>query len=193
MAITTLPALPIGAFSALAQPVLTAENVTLRPWTIRDVDAVLQGYGDSSIQHWHVRSMTPAEARAWIEHWPGRWAQDSGAGWALEVGGEVAGQLSMRHVDLHEGRVEWSYWVLPAARGKGVATTALIAATEWVFSVGVHRAELDHSSRNEASCRVATKAGYLAEGTARQRGLHSDGWHDMHLHARLRSAVSVDA
>ena len=33
--------------------------------------------------------------------------------------------------------------------------------------------------------RVAEHAGYPLEGTKRRESLHRDGWHDMHLHARL--------
>ena len=33
---------------------------------------------------------------------------------------------------------------------------------------------------------MAAKAGYVLEGTRRQQALHWDGWHDMHLHARLQ-------
>jgi hypothetical protein len=36
------------------------------------------------------------------------------------------------------------------------------------------------------SCKVATKAGYLLEGTKRSAAVHDDGRHDMHLHARIR-------
>jgi RimJ/RimL family protein N-acetyltransferase len=32
---------------------------------------------------------------------------------------------------------------------------------------------------------VAEKAGFAAEGVKRGAGWHADGWHDMHLHARL--------
>jgi [ribosomal protein S5]-alanine N-acetyltransferase len=60
------------------------------------------------------------------------------------------------------------------------------AASTWMFrSVGLHRLELSHSTLNPASCRIAEKAGYPYEGTRRQQVLHQDGWHDMHLHARL--------
>jgi ribosomal-protein-alanine N-acetyltransferase len=52
---------------------------------------------------------------------------------------------------------------------------------------GFHRLELTHSLANAASCRVAHKVGYRLEGTLRQHGLHADGWHDMHLHARLET------
>lgn len=43
-----------------------------------------------------------------------------------------------------------------------------------------------HAVRNEASCRVAIKTGFVLEGTKRSAVLHPDGWHDMHLHARVR-------
>ena len=42
-----------------------------------------------------------------------------------------------------------------------------------------------HATANQASCAVATGAGFEVEGTARRGLLHEDGWHDMHLHARL--------
>jgi hypothetical protein len=34
--------------------------------------------------------------------------------------------------------------------------------------------------------RVAGKAGFAFEGTKRSAVLHQDGWHDMHLHARVQ-------
>jgi RimJ/RimL family protein N-acetyltransferase len=63
--------------------------------------------------------------------------------------------------------------------------------------VGLHRIELSHSAVNPASCRIAEKAGFAYEGTKRRQGLHQDGWHDMHLHARLAEdeeagPVSID-
>lgn len=77
--------------------------------------------------------------------------------------------------------------VLPAARGAGVASRALAAVRAWALGdIGFHRLELDHSTRNHASCRVATKAGYRLEGTKRNGAVQDDGRHDMHLHARVR-------
>lgn len=35
--------------------------------------------------------------------------------------------------------------------------------------------------------RGAAKLGFAVEGTLRGSGRHADGWHDMHLHARLRT------
>lgn len=185
MAITTAPALLPGTFGGPPQPVLPAGDLVLRPWRADDVDAVVSAYRDPAIQHWHARTMSTGEATAWVAHWEDRWARDTGAGWAVTAGGDVVGQVSIRQVHLHEAAVGFSYWVLPHARGRGVAVDALRTVTAWAFGLGVHRADLDHSTRNPASCRVATKAGFAAEGTAVSRGLHTDGWHDMHLHSRI--------
>lgn len=130
--------------------------------------------------------MTEEESRAWIASWPGRWQEESGAGWAVTAESVLIGQISMRRLDLTDGYAEVSYWVLPEARGRGVAPRALSALTAWAFErLRLHRMELQHSTLNPASCRVAKKVGYGVEGTKRSQGLHSDGWHDMHLHARL--------
>ncbi|WP_220447027.1 GNAT family N-acetyltransferase [Nonomuraea deserti] len=68
-----------------------------------------------------------------------------------------------------------------------MASLALAALTAWALDeIGFHRLELDHSTRNTASCGVATKCGYLLEGTKRSAAVHDDGRHDMHLHARIR-------
>jgi RimJ/RimL family protein N-acetyltransferase len=66
-----------------------------------------------------------------------------------------------------------------------VATAAVGAVSEWAFGLGLHRLQLRHSVRNPASCRVAAKTGYALEGVLRSALRHADGWHDMHLHARL--------
>jgi RimJ/RimL family protein N-acetyltransferase len=172
--------------AALAQPVIDAGALLLRPWRSSDLPAVRAAYSDPDIQRWHCRSMTDDEARAWIDAWPERWRQETGAGWAVVDAAEVVGQVSLRRLALQDGIAEVSYWVLPAARGRRVAPRALSAVTAWSFAeLGVHRVEAYHSVLNAASCRVAQRAGFPAEGTKRGEARHADGWHDMHMHARL--------
>jgi RimJ/RimL family protein N-acetyltransferase len=172
----------------MAQPELSADGVVLRPWQASDRDVVVAAYADPGIQRWHCRSMTEHEAEAWIATWPFRWQRENGGGWAVVEAGAVVGQISLRRIDLGESWAEVSYWVLPADRGRGVAGRALRTLTNWCFAVlGLHRVELAHSTANVASCRVAERAGFTAEGTRRGQGRHADGWHDMHLHARLAS------
>ena len=113
------------------------------------------------------------------------WAVETRADWAVTSDGAVAGRAGFRVVDLAEGWAEVAYWVLPAARGRGVAPRAVAVLTDWAFALGLHRLELRHATANEASCRVAERSGYPLEGVARSSVLHEDGWHDMHVHARL--------
>jgi RimJ/RimL family protein N-acetyltransferase len=183
--------------AALAQPSIAGDGVLLRPWQAADRAAVVAAYADPAIRRWHARSMDDDEARAWIADWPRRWAAETDAGWAVlesdaVAGPTVAGQISLRHLDLQEGLAGVSYWVLPAARGRRVAPRALAALSGWAFgTLGLHRIEVAHSTRNPASCRVATVAGFTAEGVKRSEAKHADGWHDMHLHARLAGEVRV--
>ena len=188
------PAVPAGALAALTQPQLESGRLRLRPWRPTDRDVVAAAYADPAIQRWHCRSMTAAEAAAWIAGWPDRWRAESGAGWAVVDGSAVAGQISLRRLRLADGLAEVSYWVLPVARGRGVAGRALSTMAAWAFgTLGLHRIEVNHSTANPASCRVAERAGFAAEGVKRGEALHADGWHDMHLHARLATDGRVTA
>ncbi|MFI7547130.1 GNAT family N-acetyltransferase [Actinoplanes sp. NPDC049599] len=188
--LTTPPALPAGTLAAGPQPVLAAAGgLLLRPWEASDVPVFLAAYRDPEIQRWHTRQPASADhVRSWFAQYRRDWAQEQGGHWAVTGdGGAVLGRLAMRGWDLNDGVATCAYWMLPAARGAGVATRALAALSAWALGdAGFHRLELDHSTRNQASCRVATKAGFALEGTKRSAAVHSDGRHDMHLHARLR-------
>lgn len=141
------------------------------------------------IQRWHVRRMdTHDEARAWIASWAMRWDDETDASWAIvdDRDDHPMGQVGLRAISLFEASAALSYWVLPDARGAGVAMRAAKVLTQWAFDVvRLHRVSLEHSTANLASCRVATKLGFEVEGTLRGAARHADGWHDMHMHARL--------
>lgn len=172
--------------SSLRQPRLDIEELTLRHWQPSDATALVRAYADPEIHQWHARSMTTAEAEAWIDAELIRWDQERGGSWAITQQDVLLGRVGIGGVSLEEGRAGVTYWVLPEARGRAVASRALASVADWCFdTVGFHRLELDHSTRNPASCRVAEKAGFAPEGTVRARALHFDGWHDMHMHGLL--------
>jgi len=185
------PAHSSGALRDLGQPCLDVdEHLTLRPWRDSDAATVRVAFECPDIQRWHVRRMdTPDEALAWIMNWAAGWNDETEASWAI-VGrdDQPIGQVGLRTISLFEASAQLSYWVLPGARGTGVAVRAAGALTRWTFdTVRLHRIGLQHSTANQASCRVAAKLGFALEGTARSSLIHADGWHDMHIHARLRS------
>jgi RimJ/RimL family protein N-acetyltransferase len=201
----TPPVIPPGRLAASTQPVLPIGDtaLSLRPWTVADATAVIAAYADPDIRRWHARTVeTEVEARALIERWRSAWSAESGANWAIvrhgaaraQAGsgreasddGVVLGRVGFRMIETELGRAECAYWIMPGARGEGVATRALGALSNWAFEdVGFHRLFLVHSTENDASCRVAVKAGFEPEGVERSSMLHADGWHDMHVHARI--------
>ena len=177
--------LPAGSLRRRSQPVLTAGDLRVRPWEPDDAPALVAAYADPGVQHWNGQRLDRAEAEAYAQVWHGHWLAERRAGWAVVRGDVLAGRITLRGIDHEQGSAEVTYWVVPAARGTGVAPAAVEAVTAWAFEVGFHRLELQHSTRNPASCRVAEKAGFALEGTRVRSLLHDDGWHDMHLHGRV--------
>jgi ribosomal-protein-alanine N-acetyltransferase len=184
------PALPAGSLRAIPQPVLPVDGeLTLRPWRATDAPAVRTAFDDPDIQRWHLRRFdSDAEARAWATAWARFWKIESKVSWAIvDDTDQPRGQVGLRNISLFEASADLSYWVLPAARGAGIAARAATALVEWAFgTLHLNRLTLAHSTKNTGSCRVAAKAGFELEGTQRQAHRHEDGWHDMHLHSRLR-------
>ena len=185
---SSLPvAVQASVVSGQPQPVIDAGGgLRLRPFVEGDADLLVRAYADPAIQRWHRRSLTADEALEWVRGraWA-RWQSGTGAEWAVVDGDVVVGRVGLPVLHLGDGVAEVGYWVLPEGRGHGVAGLALTAMTEWLFTLGLHRVELMHSVLNEPSCRVAAKQGFELEGTRRSALLHPDGWHDMHLHARI--------
>ena len=68
--------------------------------------------------------------------------------------GDAIGRVTL-YTALGDGYGELSYWVMPEAHERGVATHAVIGATEWAHDLGLHRIQLQHSTRNPISGRVA--------------------------------------
>ncbi len=185
-----------GTLARREQPALPVPGaLVLRPWTDADAPAVYEAFQDPLLQRWHARVADSAsEALGWIADWRAAWAGEDDAYWAIAdaVTDEVLGRVALRQIRLGDGQAEVAYWTMPSARGRGIAPRAVDRLTRWAFDeVGLHRLELTHATANEASCRVALKAGFPAEGTKRSALLHADGWHDMHLHARIAGDPEV--
>ncbi|MGW9428592.1 GNAT family N-acetyltransferase [Streptomyces decoyicus] len=186
------PTIPAGTLSCTAQPSLPSQGgeLLLRPWEADDAPVLQRAFQDRTIQRWHVHHVTsPDEAQEWINAAHRSWQQEQDAQWAVTRtdDGEILGRVALRRMNLLHGFAECAYWVLPNARRSGVAPRAVARVTAWALDeAGFHRLEIAHSVNNEASCRVATKSGFVLEGTLRSAHLQQDGRHDTHLHARVR-------
>lgn len=178
---------------------IAAGKYQLRPWTPRDLDAARVALTDPDIQRWRAPRPDDGNARhdpkAWLERRIGFWAEGVHACFLVmdAVTGEVLGDVSVQHIDRTLRAAEVGYWLMPHARGRGVATHAVDTATRWAFgALGIHRMTLIHAAPNTASCAVAKRTGYALEGVMRDGLLLPDeGFHDEHLHARLATDPPV--
>ena len=188
MPILIAPVVAAGTLAQERQPEIAVDDeLRLRPWQASDAPTVLRAFADPDIQFWHFgRYETEPEARAWIAECARHWHAEVCASWAVTrlADDEVVGRVAI-YTALVDGYGEASYWVLPDARGHNIAARAAIAATRWAHDLGLHRVELQHSTANPASARVARKAGFTFEGVRRGANLHADGWHDMQLYSHL--------
>ncbi|MCE0534847.1 GNAT family N-acetyltransferase [Kineosporia rhizophila] len=164
----------------------------LRPWSTADAPMIPLAMTDPLIRQYASQLLDDRDAAlAAIHSWSDGWGQGNGAAWAITGPGEqLLGQIRFGLFDEHLGAGSVGYWLLPEARGRGLAGQALTRASSVVFRrMSWHRIELYHAVENRRSCNVARRAGYPQEGVMRGAMLYPvDGRRsDEHLHARLAS------
>lgn len=107
--------------------------------------------------------------------------------WAIVDGGRLVGLVC---VSVDEGnRSGWFwYWMHDAARGRGWMGRAAATVAEWALTErGLERLELGHRVNNPASGAVARAAGFVKEGTERQKFLIDAERIDVDTFGRLRT------
>jgi ribosomal-protein-alanine N-acetyltransferase len=191
---------PVVDLTRLAgpQPEIAAAGLVLRRWVPKDAEQLVAALTDPSIRHWNLYWLDSLEeAKRLIAVWKQGWKRHTSASWAVvrpDDRRRVLGQVGFRTLYPADGMAEVSYWVAPEGRRQGIASSAARMLSDWALAdLGFERLELVHSVRNAASCRVAVAAGFEVEGTKRRLQRHADGWHDMHLHARIRLIAGPEA
>ena len=99
---------------------------------------------------------------------------------------EVLGGCAYHHLDLQRGTVELGYWLLPRARGRGVASRAVRALAEHAFAQKLRRVHAVVRLENNASMQVLVRAGFTREGVLRSYLPYADEWRDAALFSLLR-------
>ncbi|MGI8694172.1 MAG: GNAT family N-acetyltransferase [Geodermatophilaceae bacterium] len=170
-------------------------TIVLRPWTARDVDEVFAAVTDPDISLWNGSAIrTPDEAVDWIAR-RADWSDGDHVSLAVvdAMSGELVGSVSLHKIDREQGDAEIGYWTAPAARDRGVASSAVSALCRWAFlQLPIDRIELCHAVENPASARVAERAGFIQEGRLRQSYRYGDGRkHDELLWSLLREDLPI--
>jgi RimJ/RimL family protein N-acetyltransferase len=132
---------------------------------------------------------TESGVRRFIARQPRLRARGEFLGLAVtDAGGRpFLGHVMLHSVDFKNRRAEIGYWLVPAARGRGIGKVAVSLLVEWAFAeLDLHRLEITTTPDNAAARALAAALGFTEEGVMRGRNLERGRHVDVVLLARLR-------
>src|SRR3954468_12259068 len=171
-----------------AQPTLTTERLTLRPFTLDDAWDVERLASKREIADTTLNIPHPypvGAATRWIESHSPAWANRTNATFAIVETKSVrlTGAISLMIKREHQ-RAELGYWIAPDCWNNGYATEASRRILEFGFeSLGLHRIESRHFLRNPASGEVMKKIGMQKEGVERDVVLKWDRFESLAVYS----------
>jgi RimJ/RimL family protein N-acetyltransferase len=171
---------------------LTDGVIRLRRWREADVGCVEQASADPRIPEGTTvpERFTLEAGLAFIRRQWRRARDGEGVSLAIaEVGGDAACGLIWLPHRPQPGVVGLGYWVVPAARGRGVGTRAVRLAATWALEQpGIARVEAWVEPGNVASQRVLAAAGFTREGVLRSFLAYADRRVDVVVFSRIAPA-----
>lgn len=154
-------------------PPLAGGGVLLRPWATADVPGIVAAFSDPVMQRfsWRTAAYTETDARDYLAEQEEARSRGEGLSFALADPRDrdvLLGNVALQEVRLDQGCAAVGYWLVPAARGRGLATAAVRLLARWAFAeLGLARLELTCSPDNETSQQVADRCGFSREGVLR--------------------------
>lgn len=176
----TVPCGHVPRIPDLIEP-LSDGHATLRLAMERDIPDVLIAHQDDPTLHEKLGLRRPpsgAELGREMEHAPAARAEGRMVTFTvLEPGSEdCRGQVRAEHFDWDHARAELGIWLVPQARGQGLAPAALRLAAGWLFDAcAIKRLQLLCAPGDEPLLRTARRVGFLEEGTLRGHDRTADG------------------
>jgi RimJ/RimL family protein N-acetyltransferase len=156
----------------LTDLILSSERLTLRPWRLSDVPAVHEAMQDRPTHEFLTLPDPYGESDA-VEFVTEYAASERANGKALScalvetASGQLVGSADLKIPAPRRTSAEIGYVIYAPARGRGYATEASRALTEWAFAHGIGRVEIRCALPNLASAKSALNAGFRYEGTLR--------------------------
>jgi RimJ/RimL family protein N-acetyltransferase len=162
----------------------------VRSWEWRDRDALIRHANNRNV--WlNLRDRFPhpyrlADARNWLDSVVGTSPETN---FAIALDDEAVGGVgfTVQH-DVGYRSAEIGYWLGEEFWGRGIATDALIAVTEYAFSnYDLCRLYAHVFDWNPASARVLEKAGYQFEGRLKKSVTKNGQTIDQLMYALIRN------
>ena len=161
-------------------PPLADDAIALRPWRPDDAADIVRCCNDELVSHFIPILPLPytlADAESFIE----RTVSDSELNLAItdRATAAVLGAVGVGLKAFDEEIAEIGYWLAPEARGRGVATHALMLLARWTLrEVPIARLQLTADVANLRSQAVAERAGFVREAVMRNGFGGRDGRRD---------------
>lgn len=162
------PCAPIDCAKDAVEIPLT--NAVVRSWRATDLESLVRHANDRSVWR-NVRDRFPHpytenDGRNWLEFVA---AQSPETSLAIAVDGQAVGSIGLElRSDIHRRSAEIGYWLGREFWGRGIATEAVRAVSEFAFAqFDLCRLYAGVIEWNQASMRVLEKAGYQREGLLR--------------------------
>ncbi len=143
--------------------------MTLRPPDERDLPALDLEIHDADVVRWFGQPDSSAIDVLLLNR--KRWADGSPTFSICQLDGICVGHVwvNVNSGDATTGYV--GYWLLPSARGRGLATRAVRLLSDWaVHGLGITRLQLLTEPANEQSQRVAEPSGFKRVGVLAGHG-----------------------
>jgi ribosomal-protein-alanine N-acetyltransferase len=146
---------------------LRDDDLVLRDWAAQDASALEPVCGE-----WNVCQFTsvpwvytPSAALAWIDRQHARRLSGSGLALAITVNDLPVGNVNLVRFSDDEREAALGYWLVPAARGQGLAARSARMLCAWGFrELQLERIELAILPENVSSHAVAERLGACREG-----------------------------
>lgn len=102
--------------------------------------------------------------------------------------GVLGGSVTVEGIDSRHQVAEIGYWLGQNRTGKGLMTRSIQRLTAYLFHErNIHRVEIRVEATNQASRKVALRAGFREEGILREALQTDPGRCDLVIHGLLRS------
>ena len=175
----------------LPSPPLRDDGLVLRPWRSPDAAALVAACQDPEIPRWTAVPSPYGErdafaylARAEADRLAGR---ELGLAIADAGSDELLGSCALARFDWHDRKAEIGYWVAAGARRRSAGSRATRLLARWgLEQLGLDRVELLANPANEASQRLAERAGFTREGLLRSYRRRKGEREDLIMFSLLR-------
>ncbi len=176
--------------------ILRDGDVVLRRWRPDDAEAIVRACQDPEISRWIPvvpAPYRPADAAEFLAEAAEDWRTGSSRPFAIvDPGDSLTGAVTLHGPEGHLAEI--GYWLAPEARGRGIATRAVRLLTRYAFRAdpALVRIGLRTLRGNDASARVAARAGFTLEGTLRSLEPVRGELIDVDDYSLLRSEATDD-